>query len=1169
LHKERILVKRDIFTRKAGITMSMKRFFSFLVFFLIFLFTVSQPTYSQESEQEEAILALCQQVAELHHEGRYTEAISVTKRILAMLERAFGPEDLTVAVSLNKLAALYIDFGDYADAEPLYKRSLAIREKALGPDHPDVASTLNNLALLYRDLGDYAKAEPLLNRSLGIDEKTYGPNHPEMATDLSNLAAIYYSLGNYAKAEGLCKRSLAIREKALSPDHPDVANSLSNLADIYKALGDYADAEPLYKRSLAIREKALGPHHPDVATSMNNLAELYRALGDYANAEPLLKRSLDIREKALGPDHHDVANTLNNLAMLYHSSGDYTKAEPLYKRALEIDEKAYGPNHADVAAALNNLAALYHFLGDYAKAEALYKRSLTIREKALGPDHPDVANSMNNLAELYRLLGDYANAEPLYKRALEIDEKAYGPDHPDVANSMNNLAELYRALGNYPNAELLYKRSLTIREKALGPDHPYVATSLNSMAGLYYELGDYPNAEPLLKRALDIREKALGPDHPDVATSLNNLAVLFDNLRGYDKAAPLFKRSLDIREKALGPDHPDVANSVINLALLYTDLDDFEKAHDLLMRGLLIDEKLIDQVMGFTSEEQKLQFLSMQKQSLYAFLSLIDQYLSDNPIVRKDALNVWLKRKGVILEAQKRFQDALVYSDDPQAIETFQELSAIRAQLSKLAFSGPGKEGSAAYKKKVSDLDKEKERLEGRLSQLSQAFSLKQKIAKADCEKVAKALPEDTALIEFARVEMFNFKAKGKEKAWNPAHYLAFVLHSCKGESVGLIDLGDAEEIDKAVAGFKMDISNAGDIEGIKASQSSKKIYDLVFAPIKKELGPVKEIFISPDGNLNLIPFEVLQGPEGRFLIEDYTFNYLAAGRDVLGFGQIKEQGENPLLMGDPDFDMGTQERDSVLRKLALREAEDTGIVNRSSEMRGLHFSRLPGTGEEVRSIKTIIGEDRIELYTGKEALEEVLRQRGAPSILHLATHGFFLGDQEVSDLAGEGFDRGLLQTTMLPQPTGKKVKIENPLLRSGIALAGANNALSSGGTEKSGGIVTAEKILGLRLRGTDMVVLSACETGVGEVKTGEGVFGLRRAFTQAGTKSLVMSMWAVPDKETKELMVEFYENIRSGKMDRCQALRQAALKQMQIVKERYGHANPLFWGAFVFMGQP
>ena len=319
------------------------------------------------------------------------------------------------------------------------------------------------------------------------------------------------------------------------------------------------------------------------------------------------------------------------------------------------------------------------------------------------------------------------------------------------------------------------------------------------------------------------------------------------------------------------------------------------------------------------------------------------------------------------------------------------------------------------------------------------------------------------------------------------------------------------------------------------------------------------------------MPFEVLQGPDGRFLIEDYTFNYLAAGRDIVGFGEIKEKGGKALLMGDPDFDLGKEEKDSSLRELALRSVDNSGRHMRSLDMRGFHFSRLPGTREEVRTIHELLGKNNADVYTGNEAIEEVLKQKGTPSILHLATHGFFLSDFEMQDCSDDKFDRGIVVNLkkVSKKPGGKRVKIKNPLLRSGIALSGANNALKANDALNSDGIVTAEKILGLKLRGTDMVVLSACDTGAGKVKTGEGVFGLRRAFTQAGTRSLVMSMWSVPDRETKELMVNFYRNIKNGKMTRSKALRQAALKQMNIVKERYGHTNPFYWGAFVFMGEP
>ena len=789
------------------------------------------------------------------------------------------------------------------------------------------------------------------------------------------------------------------------------------------------------------------------------------------------------------------AKALNQQMINLFRQGQYLKAIQITKEVLAISEKALGTEHPAVATSLNNLAELYRSLGDYAKAEPLYQRALSIREKALGSEHPDVANSLNSLAALYYSLGDYAKAEPLYQHALAISEKGVGSVDLDLCYSLNTMALLYYSLGDFTRAESLYQRALAISEKALGAEHPDVADRLNNLAVLYATLGDYAREEPLLQRALAIREKVFGSEHPDVATSLNNLAALYDSLDNYARAEPLYQRALAIKEKALGTEHPAVATSLNNLAVLYAALDKFRTAHEYSKRAQIIDEKLIDQVVGFTSESQKIKYLSTRKWDLYLFLSLVNQHLSQSPSARVDALNVWLKRKGLILEAQKRFQEALIYSDDSRAVITFQELSRTRTQLSKLTFSGPGKEGMDAYKNKIARLEKQKEILEARLAKLSRAFAIRQKIVKADSKKVAGALPGKTVLVEFARIGRFNFKATRKQKAWLPDRYLAFILHAGKGDRVEIIDLGPADRIDKAVAVFKKEVADIKDVQSKNAVMASMRLCGLIFEPLKKGLGKAKELFISPDGNLNLIPFEVLQQtPEGHFLIEDYTFNYLAAGRDVIGFGQIKDKGTKALIMGDPDFNMEKEQKSSTLRRLALTQTKDDKIAKRSSDMRGLNFKRLAATKEEVEKIGALFGKKKADVYTGREALEEVLWRTGTPTILHLATHGFFLNDLDLSALVDERV-RGIQVVPLASEQAGRKIKIENPLLRSGIALAGANNALKFGDTERSDGIVTAEKILSLKLRGTDMVVLSACDTGLGEVKAGEGVYGLRRAY--------------------------------------------------------------------------
>ncbi len=1082
--------------------------------------------------------------------GAYDKAEPLFKRSLSIREKALGPAHPDTAGSLNNLASLYDTMGAYDKAEPLYRRSLSIHEKALGPEHPSTAASLNNLAGLYKTMGAYDKAEPLYQRSLAITEKVMGPKHPDTAASLNNLALFYYTMGAYDKAEPLYRRSLAIRDKSLGPKHPDTAVSLNNLAELYRTMGAHDKAEPLYKRSLAIREKALGPEHPDTAASLNNLAGLYYSMGAYDKAEPLYKRSLSICEKALGPEHPGTAGSLNNLAELYKTMGTYDKVEPLYRRSLSIHEKALGPDHPSTATSLNNLADLYRMMGAYDKAEPLYKRSLAICEKALGPEHPDTAASLHNLAGLYDSMGAYDKAEPLYKRSLAIREKALGPEHRDTAGSLNNLALIYSNMGAYDKAEPLYRRSLAIHEKALGPEHPDTAASLNNLAGLYYSMGAYDKAEPLYKRSLAIREKALGPEHPSTAESLNNLAELYKTMGAYDKAEPLYRRSLSIHEKALGPDHPSTATSLNNLALLYATKGRNGEALTIMERAQKIDRRQIEQILGFAPEAQQNQFLATRDANLHGYLSLIRQRFPDNPKAIRNALDIWLTRKGILLEAQKRIQDVLAGEDNAKAQEIFADLTSVRQELARHILRGPGEEGSVDYQKRIADLTSKKEVLEGQLSRLSQAFVQQRKTRIATTSAVASALPQGAVLIEMARIRGYDFKAD----RWVASRYLAFVLTSGKGSDVSLVDLGDADNIDQKAAAFKKALGNSKTLPDVLAKQSND-LHRLIFTPLTSALGGSKQIFLSPDGSLNIIPFEVLRDDKSRYLIETHTFHYVSAGRDIAGYGMIKERGQKSLLLGDPDFD------------LAARTMNGDGErpLTRSRQMQGLTFSRLPGTKEEVEAIAALMGRSSCDTYTGKNARESVLLQRKSPRVLHMATHSFFLSDQDWSSIMDEK-SRGITINAR-EAPSGKKpVRIENPFLRSGLALAGANRSLAQEGV--TDGILTAEKILGLNLRGTDMVVLSACDTGMGDVKNGEGVYGLRRAFTQAGAKSLVMSLWEVPDRETKELMVSFYKNLQSGKMNRAEALRNAALNQRQTVKARYGSDNPYYWGAFVFLGE-
>ena len=723
------------------------------------------------------------------------------------------------------------------------------------------------------------------------------------------------------------------------------------------------------------------------------------------------------------------------------------------------------------------------------------------------------------------------------------------------AEALNHEVISLTNKGRYAEAIPYAERVLAMREKELGPGHRDTANSLANLAGLYHNMGAYDRAEPLLQRSLAIREKVLGPQHPDTALSLNYLAELYGSMGAYDRAEPLLQRSLMISEKVLGPQHAATAHYLNNLAAIYAYQGrDFE-AFALMERAQGIDRKLTAQILGFAGETLQTKFLAGRANFLHAYFSLLRQRFMDNPRAKRAALDVWLYRKGILLEVQKRIQDILVDRDNPQARQVFANLSHVRQELGRLVLGGPGKNGPKAYQERIADLTSKKETLEGQLSRLSQSFAQRRKTTGATTVDVAAALPSATVLIEFARIRDFNFK----EVKWASFRYLAFVLQPGKGDALSLIDLGEADGIDQQVAVFKKTLRDPKmPLETL--IRLSTELHHIIFAPLKPAIGGTKRLFLSPDGSLNLVPFEILRSPEGRYLVEDYAFTYLAAGRDLAGFGMVKEKGVKALFLGDPDFDLDI--RDIVTAKKA---EEGTSYALRSRDMKSLRFERLPGTREEVEAIAALMGRDRCELFTGRQALEGILMSRESPWILHLATHGFFLDDEELPQ-ADEGL-RGI-SIAGKDTPTGKKgtVRIENPLLRSGIVLAGANKAMISAGSAT--GIITAEKILDLRLRGTDLVVLSACETGIGEVKNGEGVYGLRRAFTQAGAKSIVMSLWNVPDQETKELMISFYQNILLGKIRRDEALRQAVLKQMETVKRRYGKSHPYYWGAFIILGE-
>lgn len=935
--------------------------------------------------------------------------------------------------------------------------------------------------------------------------------------------------------------------------------------------GRYDEAVPLAERALAIFTNALGPDHSDVALSLNGLALLYAARGDYSRAEPLYQRALAIYLKLSA--HNDaaaknVATTLNNLAELYKDRGEYARAEPLYQRALAICVKLLGADHSAVATTLNNLADMYRAKGDYARAEPLFQRALAIYVK-INPEHPDVALALNNLAALYSAKGDYARAEPLYLRALAIREKVLGPQHRDVAITLNNLADLYSEKVNFALASLLLERALAIHMK-LDPQHPDVAIVLNNLAALYFLSGDYVRAEPLHVRALQINVKALGPEHPEVSRSLNNLAAISHAKGDEARAETLYLRALAIREKVLGPEHPMVATTLNNLADIYRAKGDLARAVRVCARGLEIRERSLSLIFASGSEDQKQLYLNTLSGETHSTVSLHVRSAPTDEQAAQLALTTILRRKGRALDAMTDQIATLRQRAAPQDRQLLDQLAAARSQLATLQLSGLGRLTPEARQAESSRLGAAIAQLEDQVSRRSAEFrALSQSVT---LDAVWRALPAGAALIEIASYQPFNSKASKASERFGPAQYVAYVLKR-DAASPQFVELGAAASIDADIGKVREALQ---DPERADVKELARALDERVMRPIRRLLGATRNVFLSPDGALNLIPFAALVDENGKYLVENYTISYLTSGRDLLRLQIARQSRAAPLVMGNPLYDMSiARERPAAVGAQPNNTAKQ-GAANRSSvDFTAVIYKPLPGTAEEAKALQVMLPGALLLLQ--QQATEAALKQVRAPRVLHIATHGFFLPDQPNDENAAD--TRALLHANR-PQQAAPRQQKENPLLRSGLVLAGVKQQQSGAGED---GVLTALEAAGLDLWGTQLVVLSACDTGLGEVRNGAGVYGLRRALVLAGSETQVMSLWSVNDESTRDLMVGFYKRLQGGE-GRAEALRHVQMEMLggkasqqsagarsaKVVKGAAGaptFSHPYYWAAFIQSG--
>jgi CHAT domain/Tetratricopeptide repeat len=688
------------------------------------------------------------------------------------------------------------------------------------------------------------------------------------------------------------------------------------------------------------------------------------------------------------------------------------------------------------------------------------------------------------------------------------------------------------------------------------------------MAWVHDARGRHGIAEELFRSVVSITATALGTAHPDYASALHRLASLLTRTGDHDEAQRLLLECMTTTRDVRGDDHPDLARALQSLAATCAATGHTKEAFGYVMESVRITDGILNQVVAITSEQQRLAYLHSTRHELELLMTLCTAPNCGSDVVR-EAFTVVLRRKGLATEVLGMRSIEIMTGHHPDLEPTLRELGALQSQIAKRTLDGPGPEGRDHHSRLLAQWNERREDLERDVARRVPEFGLATRMRRATIHSVSVALPAETVLVDIVQAATYAIDPTrlGQPLVTRVPRYFAFVLapdHDADTDAVPLVDLGSADDIDGLVGALRADIESgaylardAGTV--VEASRANDHALTALAAavlhPLLAHLRPWPRLIIAPDGNLAKLPFEILPVGSGQCVVDAYELSYLGAGRDSLMFARdFATPTGPPVVMAAPNYDLAASDTDAGMSLTPVASSDNERM---STELReGRHvFVPLEGVAAEGRSIAAFVG---VNPKMGDDALEGTLKRVCSPMLLHLATHGFFLPDRLNRD---HGVRSNRLLTGNTLGPLGGDA--ESALLRSGLALAGANTRLRGGRlpVDAEDGILNAEDVTALDLRGTELVVLSACDTGLGDIQVGEGVFGLRRSFVLAGAHTVVMSLWKVPDDGTRRLMELFYGFLVSGK-GRAEALREAALS---IKRERPTDVRA--WGAFICVG--
>lgn len=954
----------------------------------------------------------------------------------------------------------------------------------------------------------------------------------QMKSDSLEIAAIYYKMGTHYQRQGDYKNASWEYENALRISIDSLGESHGRVSKLYHYLGTaehllnmYDRAEGFYKKALNINTELFGKDHSRLADTYNNLADLYRRMGNYEEAIDINGRVLEIWINELGEKHPSVADTYSNLAIIYEELGNYEKALALNKIALAIRLDNNDKYPLDESKSYNNLAIIHIKLGNYLEGLELIKKALEIKVSILGENHHSLANSYSNLAELYLELKDYQKSLLFEEKALKIRQIVFDEYNVAIANSYFTMAKVNFQYEDYENSLKLVQQTLKIRKKILGETHFDLGNCYSLISSIYLKLKDFSKAMEFSKKALENQLSGLGKEHVNTGRSYLNLANIHYKLGHYEDALEQNVKAQYIFEKKLGKLHQTTTSAYISLANINQALHNYDITNSLWQQIIEYSLKRLNETYIFLSNSQRLEFTESLKdvyETFYAYVA--DQGTESN---RRLAADLSLNMKSLASEYSVSARELINNSDNKGVEEQYHKLISLRKDISRAELMTEEELVDSSL-----DIMTMRDQLENLTRQILTEPDIQNKLYKESLnwEDVQSKLDLNEVLLDFVQFQ---------GESDNSVLYYALLIKKDIA-SPQFIPVTDSEAIS-----YLIDLSSKnGQPSYIQSKKDLLALYQKVWLPLLPYLEGAQRVNVSLAGLLHLIDFEVLQDESGNFLTDSFEFHYYNSIRDfaknvkhTLTVDKIKEKQKiYGVLFGDIAYDMSNDNEKDNLDGEVWRDGIDP----------------LPATKDEIKAIGEIIQNNgwTVKQIQGINATERVFDNyvgELSPHIYHFATHGKYISPLDDRDA----------NTSIKKRMNSSG----NPLQRSMLMLSGADNTWTATefiSNSDQDGILTAYEISNLDLRHTNLVVLSACNTGLGDVHHTDGVIGLQSAFKLAGVENILVSLWKVNDIATKDLMILFYDNLLTKGLSTAAALRNAK----QTMKNK--GAKPENWAGFI-----